>query len=62
LSVMDTESNVYDYYIQRATDHGHELLMPNAGAHLPPEAGATQERSNCLVCQGSFVCYTPSTS
>ena len=32
-------------------------LAPNAGAHLLPEAGATQERSNCLGCQGGLVYF-----
>ena len=32
-------------------------LAPNAGAHLLPEAAATQERSNCLDCQGGLVYF-----
>jgi hypothetical protein len=29
------------------------FLTPNAGPQAPPMAAATQERSNCLVCQGA---------
>ena len=37
--------------------HGDPHSLPNAGAHLPPEAEATQERRNCLGCQGGLVYF-----
>jgi hypothetical protein len=43
---------------QRYNYREHLLAKtPNAGAHLPPEAEATQERSNCLDCQGGLVYF-----
>src|SRR5262245_4687670 len=32
----------------------HKGEPPNATLQAPPEAGATQERSNCLDCQGGL--------
>ena len=34
----------------------------NARRQAPLAAAATQERSNCLVCQGDMACYALSTS
>ena len=56
MKLLERRLTLYEEKYGILSEDFYAALMPgqyvNAGAHLLPEAGATQERSNCLDCQG----------